>query len=99
MEKITYKEEKVVVKEVATRKVYCDCCNNHIATYSDNDDKLQGIHSFRITTGHRDWGTDSVDSVETKVVCSNECLMKLLATYLIKEPSDSRYFDIESVVY
>lgn len=51
------KETRIVTEPkdfVVERKLICDHCNQLI---------LQGFY-FHVTTGHHDWGNDSIDSIE-----------------------------------
>lgn len=77
--------EKVCVKET----MYCDVCNRVI----DND-----ADYWELTTGHHDWGRDSIDSIENFDICSEACLREKFDEY-VRESSSSwyntMYFNVE----
>ena len=79
--------EKVLVKET----MYCDICNEVI--------NKQGRH-WEVTTGHYDWGNDSVDSIEHFDICSTDCLRKKFDEYVRESGRDdynTEYFEVERV--
>lgn len=69
--------------------VECDVCKKILSVDKRGDDRY-----FEVTTGHHDWGNDSIDSVKTIDVCP-ECLNKYVADYF-KDSEDSytAYLDI-----
>jgi hypothetical protein len=69
--------EKVCVKET----MHCDVCGNEM-----NKNKRH----WELTTGHHDWGNDSVESIEDFDICSEECLRKKFDEY-VKESGASDY--------
>ena len=77
--------ERVCVKET----MHCDVCNGII----DNNAEY-----WELTTGHYDWGNDSVDSIENFDVCSEDCLRKKFDEY-VKESGkngwNTMYFRVE----
>lgn len=88
MIKRKYEKKEHVVREdvLVEEKRFCDMCGKEITD-----------HHWEVTTGHRDWGNDSCDSIEDHDVCSSECLMKLFEEYS-KESNDkhnSMYFEVE----
>ena len=51
---------------------------------------------YNVTTGHRDWGHDSCDSIEHYDICPR-CINKFVADYLGNENSGlSAYIEIET---
>lgn len=77
--------EKVCVRETT----YCDICKKEIDTNKG---------SWELTTGHHDWGRDSVDSVEHFDVCSEACLTIKFAEYVNesgKNDWNTMYFEVE----
>jgi hypothetical protein len=48
---------------------------------------------WTLTTGHHDWGYDSVDSIEIFDLCSRDCIQKKLDEYL-KDCSGTDYFEL-----
>ena len=79
--------ERVCVKET----MHCDVCNGII------DDK--GGY-WEVTTGHHDWGNDSMDSIENFDVCSEVCLREIFDKYIRDSAANNwntKYFDVEKV--
>lgn len=78
------KTEEVMVSE----KRYCDVCIKEIT----------GPHWF-VTTGHHDWGNDSVDSIEYKDACSIDCLNDIFGKYCEisgrKHHANTNYIEVE----
>ena len=70
---------------------YCDICGKEI-------DVNKGY--WEVTTGHHDWGRDSIDSIETFDVCSQHCLWSKFIEYLArsgKDDENTEYFEVERV--
>lgn len=77
--------EKVCVGETMT----CDVCKKEI---------LKGSGYWNVTTGHNDWGRDSIDSIEHFDICSEICLMSKFSDYLDESGGDdynTEYIKIE----
>ena len=53
---------------------------------------------WELTTGHHDWGRDSIDSIENFDICSEACLREKFDEY-VRESSSSwyntMYFNVE----
>ena len=79
--------ERVCVKET----MHCDVCGGII--------DANGAY-WELTTGHCDWGHDSVDSIENFDICSEACLREKFYEYA-RESSASEwntmYFEVEKV--
>ena len=100
---------KKVIKEVEVTDhftIKCDCCNKEIF---DKDHFEQGLYDknihglydkfkfYTVTTGHNDWGSDSIDSVQEFDLCSDECLRKKFEEFLKENKgSYTAYFKIHS---
>ena len=69
--------EQVCVGETT----YCDICKKEI-------DTNKGY--WEVITGHNDWGNDSIDSIESFDVCSENCLIDKFKKY-IKESGKNRF--------
>lgn len=69
--------------------VECDVCHKIIpaSRYSD------ATRYYEVTTGHRDWGNDSWESMETKDVCLN-CIAGYVSDCLITA-SNTGYIELE----
>lgn len=80
MVKCEYKKFTRTVTEdfLVSEKRYCDHCGKEIT----------GRH-YQTTTGHHDWGYDSIDSVKDKDYCCVDCLEQGLKQYY--ERSSGRY--------
>ena len=81
--------ERVCVKETT----HCDICNGVI----DNNEDY-----WELTTGHHDWGNDSVESIEHFDICSEACLREKFDEYIRDSMermggSNSMYFEVERV--
>lgn len=77
--------EKILIKET----MYCDVCSEVI--------NKQGQH-WEVTTGHHDWGNDSVDSIENFDICSPSCLREKLNEYILRSGHNdynSEYFEVK----
>ena len=77
--------EKVCVSEIT----YCDVCKRNINTNKGY---------WELTTGHHDWGNDSVDSIEHFDICSEICLRKKFDEYIKESGEDdwnTMYFEVE----
>ena len=92
--KKSIKETQLQEVEVITDgQIICDCCEKIIVQKSTLE---LGKHYgwFHLCTGHRDWGNDSVDSIEYFDLCSRECLANKLREMLDEyEESDTAYFE------
>lgn len=81
------KEKQMVELDVVVLKTcICDVCKKTIYTQRLNPDGTQAgkyitTQLYRVSTGHCDWGNDSVDSVDSYTICSPECLKSLMDEY------------------
>lgn len=84
------KEKQMIEQEVIISKICtCDICKKTIyhkkfdehETISARVIGSKSVQWYTVTTGHRDWGNDSVDSIETIYVCSPECLKSAVEDY------------------
>ena len=90
-------QEKEVVKiDEVDIAVICDVCGKEILSEEDLKSHYRTKHSYfyEVTTWHRDWGNDSVDSIEHKDICSTECFNKFMEKYLTDE-SESLSLEFE----
>ena len=96
-----YKTMRHVVEENLVVGKICDICRKEImpTSVSPRGCSLHNTPFFEITTGHHDWGNDSVDSIEIKHACSPECLMKFVGKYVTRDFAgyNTDYIDIEHV--
>lgn len=86
-----YKEKQVTQKEVYIETLRCDRCKKVIYKkygdkFDDNNrsflsDYRKPVSYYVVTTGHNDWGNDSCESVDTKVVCP-KCLTEEYSKYI-----------------
>lgn len=79
--------ERVCVKETT----HCDVCDGVI---QDTKDAY-----WELTTGHNDWGNDSIDSIEHFDICSEACLREKFDEYVRESGSgyNSMYFEVKRV--
>lgn len=92
-------QTKVVVSKTCT----CDRCNKIIfhetmnTPHTHKYDYFKPIQYYKVTTGHNDWGNDSIDSVENLDICE-DCLDYFFMEYhekMNKIFNNSRYIEIE----
>lgn len=71
--------------------VKCDICGKIVPAgkYGQKDSMY-----YKVTTGHHDWGNDSVDSIEHMDVCQ-ECVLPFIGDYLWDNSETTLYCDIE----
>lgn len=96
IKKITKQVVKEVT-EVVSEVIVCDVCGKEL-NYDTSMGTSKVASYYEITTGHRDWGNDSCDSIEHRQVCCNECLSRFTQEWL-KDPdvicSNTAYIEIE----
>lgn len=73
--------------------VECDICKRIIPVSRPTHDSTK---YYEVTTGHRDWGNDSCDSVEIKDICP-DCILGFVGEYL-KTRSRTAYINIETMM-
>ncbi len=84
--KIYETKKTTIVKDVFV-KVVCDIC--------EKDIPLNGCR-YEVTTGHHQWGNDSIESIENRDICSDECLKKEFEKYLeARSEYYTQYIEIE----
>ena len=79
---------KVEHVESTPVKRICDFCQKEIDC----------SNWFLITTGHHDWGNDSIDSVEHYDACSSRCTIGFAEKYIRDAGEDkfnTKYIEIE----
>lgn len=93
------REERVLTQY----RVVCDRCDKLI--YSEKTREKNSpqfpkkyISYYSVTTGHNDWGNDSVESIEQMDICSPGCLRSLFDDYCgYYEGTGSQYMNIEHI--
>lgn len=76
-------------------KVKCDICGKELIA-KDKSWNDYSSRYYEVTTGHHDWGNDSVDSVKTKDVCP-DCLIDYVKVFFGKhKESSTAYCEISS---
>ena len=63
--------------------IKCDNCENVVPAGKYNTDENE---FYRVTTGHREWGNDSIDSISYYDICPC-CIKRFVMDYL----KDSEY--------
>ena len=66
---IETKEGLTIRKELIEEIVTCDVCGANADHYID------------VMTGHRDWGSESMDSIEHHECCSWDCAIKFMENW------------------
>ena len=96
MRKDITKPETKTVETCIGREVICDICGERLGRNLFDKRRGKAYDYFRVTTGHHDWGNDSIDSIEHRDVCT-KCLYTMFNEYLIhtKGENNSNYIDIE----
>lgn len=77
-------EKRVIETPVPISKTcLCDICKAVIYEKKYDTESSAGdpIQYYRVTTGHHDWGNDSVDSIDTYDICSPECMAVIMGKY------------------
>ena len=77
--------ESVLVGET----LCCDICGKEVG-------KSKGY--WKVTTGHNDWGNDSIESIEQFDVCSDTCLKVKFVEYIDESDvseHNTRYINVE----
>lgn len=82
---IEYRKKRLV------EAIECDKCKRIIkpTIYNEESSKY-----FTVTTGHRDWGNDSCESIEHFDICPH-CIDKFVSRYLQECPYTG-YIEIET---
>jgi len=84
------------VEETISSVGICDICGKEFNYELGNYGKKIACY-YRITTGHYDWGNDSVDSVTSKDACCEECVSRFTQEWLKDEDvihSNTAYIEI-----
>lgn len=89
---LSYESKEIIVKTV--KKIIgikCDECGKVIL--ADNGAKPSNRY-FEVTTGHRDWGNDSVDSIHYHDLCPS-CVGDFTSEYL-ESAKGTEYIEVET---
>lgn len=88
------KENRVKKIEVVIgEQCFCDVCRKLIKKTSEKKVEYCIGDYWTLTTGHHDWGLESVDSIEVFDLCSRDCIQKKLNEYL-KDCAGTDYFEL-----
>lgn len=86
------------VDEAYGLKIICNICGKVICDFDDTPPTNHfgdAVEYFTLTTGHYDWGNDSIDSVEHKDICSEDCVKTALIRYFKEtQGSNTAYFNL-----
>ena len=74
--------------------VECDICEKIVPVKHDRPNEYNRY--FEVTTGHHDWGSESIESRETIDVCP-DCIDKFISDYL-HNCSNTGYLEVETHV-
>lgn len=100
IKRITRKVMKEVEETVSSVGI-CDICGKEF-NYETLPYRQPMSSYYDITTGHHDWGNDSVDSVESRDACCDECLLKFIQEWLKNRSvtcSNTAYIDIHKDIH
>ena len=101
MRKIEYATYTVTEERKSGEICSCDVCKKVIfrRSFKPGDVRHIPVSFWKITTGHNDWGNDSIDSVETFDICSSKCLNEKFSEYISGTDGarNSQYFNVEHV--
>lgn len=94
--------EKVVkeVYVVTGEQVFCDECKKIIRSYNPSDNSKgysydHRIEWYEVTTGHSDWGNDSIDSIAHLDICP-DCIEKVFGRYVERSKGrNTEYINID----
>lgn len=82
---------------VVEKTCVCDVCKKIVwkkdLSPDAKDNYSNSVGYYEITTGHHDWGNDSVDSIEHHEICG-ECLNSFVANYF-NAADGTEYMDIQ----
>lgn len=79
----------------------CDICGKEF-NYKQLPYREKIASYYHIVTGHHDWGNDSVDSVESRDACCDECLLRFTQDWLRDKDvacSNTAYIEINKDVH
>lgn len=100
-EKIQYKSTMVEQKVPYITELCCDKCKKiikrKISCEFKNIRKISNdrVEWYDVTTGHHDWGNDSIDSIQDSNICT-DCIDDILAEFKDKASGNTtRYIEIE----
>lgn len=82
-----------VKKKYNVKGVECDDCKKMVYPAEDPR-QYDNSRYFVVTTGHHEWGNDSIDSVEQYDICPG-CITGFVDRYF-KNGRQSSYMDIET---
>lgn len=96
MRNINNKEELIkLIQENPNLPLVFIVCQKEIPNFDETRD-LRKSRYFEVTTGHRLWGNDSLDSIRDYNICPN-CIQKFIKDY-IEKVENTYYIDIETTV-
>ena len=99
---IKYTKKKIEETRNILTSIVCDVCGRDIPAnkWTNGKPKYCTEKFMRVTTGHHDWGNDSIDSIETHQICSPECMDEFIKgfyeNFTRNKESGTDYIEIES---
>lgn len=100
IKRITRKVMREVEETVSSIGI-CDICGKEF-DYKPSLGKEKKANYYQIVTGHYDWGNDSVESVESRDACCDECLSIFMQEWLKDEDvicSNTAYININKDIH
>lgn len=89
--------EVITLKRYITRGIRCDWCEKVIEAPSSLVDQMDDkFKYYTVTTGHYDWGYESIESVQHFDICP-DCILEFVKNYLLRDASPrSEKIEIET---
>lgn len=79
--------EVVTQKRYIVQGVRCDWCQKVIEAPSRRIDQMDDKYKYyAVTTGHHDWGNESIESVQHFDICP-DCILEFVKNYLLRYAS------------
>lgn len=92
---LSEKSEQAVYKVKRLEEgIRCDICNKFIKADKRRSSEDTNKY-YEVTTGHEDWGNDSVDSIEHQDICP-DCIDNFVIEYLKTTKYRTAYITIDT---
>jgi hypothetical protein len=93
--RVKLEKEVIGIREKVV-EIKCDVCGGIIQTEEEIDCVVRkGGYYYQITTGHSDWGMDSIESIEYADLCCDKCMFEYITKYVEETDSDTARFEFE----
>lgn len=99
--RVTYTDEITLYSKRVCDKCgkILEYCYNHEELVNTSKERMK-VEYYEVTTGHHDWGNDSIDSVEHHDYCPT-CVLQAIDEYYEKtnEKNNTNYIEINHECY